>query len=335
MHNIGITGVGGGVGQSILKALNGSDYGLIGMDGEVLGTGLYVADKAYTIPYANSPMFIDEVLKICRENDIKLLFPGLDAELIHFSKNRHRFAEIGTTVVVSDEKVIDISEDKWMTFTELTNLGFNVPATFKLAEHRENPPLSFPFIVKPYLGGARSKDVFLIKNAADYQSALEKIQDREEVFAIQEYLPGDEFTAGTVNLDGKCVGAIVMKRELRAGDTYKAQTIINPVISDYLVKVMDGIRPFGGCNVQFKLKNGLPCIFEINARCSGTTAARAISGFNEPLMICDFLLKGIQPRFNIVEKTILRYWKELEVDNDSIAEISNNGFVTNNGTRSL
>ncbi|MFI5296918.1 MAG: hypothetical protein ACHREM_02375, partial [Polyangiales bacterium] len=81
------------------------------------------------------------------------------------------------------------------------------------------------------------------------------------------------------------------------------------------------------CNAQLKVVGGVPYIFEINARCSGTTGARALCGFNEPRAIADFLLSGIEPSFRIEEKTILRYWQELEVDNALVATMRDQGHV--------
>ena len=52
MFNIAVTGVGGGVGQSILKSLENSGYNVIALDGEVLAAGLYASSKSYLIPYA-------------------------------------------------------------------------------------------------------------------------------------------------------------------------------------------------------------------------------------------------------------------------------------------
>ena len=80
--------------------------------------------------------------------------------------------------------------------------------------------------------------------------------------------------------------------------------------------------------MQLRLKDGKPYVFEINARCSGTTAARTLSGFNEPKMIADYLLKGIEPTFAIKEQTILRYWKELVVENDEVSELKEKLVVT-------
>jgi carbamoyl-phosphate synthase large subunit len=157
---------------------------------------------------------------------------------------------------------------------------------------------------------------------------LEKIGERKDHFILQEWLAGEEYTCGTVTVGKKCYGAILMKRELRFGDTYKCHTVLEPAVSDYLVRLMDALQPFGACNVQMKLKGGEPCIFEINARCSGTTAARALCGFNEPLMVADYLLKGVIPSFKIEEKTILRYWKELEVENGLVASMKDKNSLS-------
>lgn len=47
-----VTGVGGGVGQSIIKSLQDTFYPIIGADGEILATGLYAVKKGHIIPYA-------------------------------------------------------------------------------------------------------------------------------------------------------------------------------------------------------------------------------------------------------------------------------------------
>ena len=72
MYNIAITGVGGGVGQSILKSLTNTDYNLIALDGELLGAGLYTTETAYLIPYANDSNYINKLLEICKNEKIAL-----------------------------------------------------------------------------------------------------------------------------------------------------------------------------------------------------------------------------------------------------------------------
>ncbi len=316
-YKIGITGTGGGVGQSILKSLYNTGYQIVALDSELLGTGLYAAPISYLVPYANKPEYISTLLNICTKENISLLFPGLDAELASLSLNREAFEAIGTTVVVSSPEVIELSNDKQLMYNSLKNAEINLPFTtpFKKLITEQ---IKFPIIIKQMVGGARSQNVFLLKNKNEWDSIIVKIKDNSDNFIVQDYIEGDEYTCGTVNLRNSCKGVIVMRRILRDGDTYKCFTENNAVIESTVRKVVEEIKPFGACNIQLRMKDDKPFIFDINVRCSGTTAARTLCGFNEPKMIADFLLKGTEPIFEIKEQTILRYWKELVIDNDVI-----------------
>lgn len=326
---IAVTGVGGGVGQSIIKALQHTDYNVVALDGNPLGTGLYVADSSFIVPYANQLDYVDKVLQVCKQNGCKLLFPGLDAELPVFAANKKRFDEIGCTVIVSSEEVIEISNNKMTTFTEIAKTGVRVPQTYNMANTSvDDLSLSYPFILKQREGGARSQNLYLIKSRTEFDNLLSSGVDVSKHIA-QEYIEGDEYTCGTVNLGGVCKGVIIMRRILRDGDTYKCFSVINKNIEDQVRKVVDAIKPFGACNIQLRVKDNEVYVFEINARCSGTTGARALCGFNEPKMIADFILKSKEPTYKITEQTILRYWNELVVDNDKIEAVQKDRQLIN------
>jgi carbamoyl-phosphate synthase large subunit len=331
---IGVTGTGGGVGQSIIKSLNDTKYECVGLDGELLGTGLYAVPTAYKIPYARSSEFIPTLLEICKEENIKILFPGLDAELKILAESKQIFSEIGTTVVVSSPEVIELSNDKLITYQKLTANGIAVPLTIEFSDYKEYL-FEYPFIIKQRLDGARSKNVFLIKNKFELEKITSSSEFVSDDYVIQEYIEGDEYTCGSVNVDGLCYGVIVMRRILRDGDTYKCFSIRNSLIEEEVMRLMNLIQPFGACNVQLRLKQGKPYIFEINARCSGTTAARTLCGFNEPKMISDYISNGLLPKFEIQELSILRYWQELVVENNSISELKNNGRIISKMERRL
>jgi carbamoyl-phosphate synthase large subunit len=332
--NIAVTGVGGGVGQSVLKSLNDSNYHVIGLDGEFLGAGLYAVPDAYKIPYANAGNYIEELLKICEMEKCHLLFPGLDAELSILSKNREKFKAIGTHVVVSDNDVIEVSDNKMQTYQRLTAAGIHVPLTFSLDDFNIDK-LNFPFIIKQKIGGARSKNVFLIKDENGFRNFISNPENKPAQFVAQEYVNGDEYTCGTINMNNECMGVIVMRRILRDGDTYKCFVEKNELIEETVRKVMDELKPHGACNVQLRLKDGIPFVFEINARCSGTTASRTLCGFNEPLMIADYILQGKTPSFTIQTKTILRYWNELEVENELIERMRSENHLAGMNPKNL
>lgn len=332
--SVAVSGVGGGVGQSIIKALSSSDVTLIGMDGESFATGLYAVSKGYLIPYANDPKFLDEVLRICFKEKCRFFFPGLDIELPILSKNIDKFKQIGTNVIVSEPNVIDICDDKLLTHKFLLKNKIPTPITVSLTDFLSGKiSFDFPVILKPKKGGARSRDVSLIRNKLD----LDRILSNQPLdnYVVQEYIDGLEYTCGTVTMDNQYFGTIIMRRILRDGDTYKCFVEKNKTIEKIVAKTINALRPFGACNVQLRLKDNVPFIFEINARCSGTTAARAMAGFNEPRMILDYLLYKKKMNYKIREMSFLRYWNEFSVDQNKIQDVLEDGVVENTNVKKL
>jgi carbamoyl-phosphate synthase large subunit len=102
----------------------------------------------------------------------------------------------------------------------------------------------------------------------------------------------------------------------------------NPVIINYIREVIEKLKPSGPCNVQLRYKNGKCYIFEFNARCSGTSAARAIAGFNEPLWICLGIEKDIYEPLDFREMAIFRYWKEFAVELNNVEKLRNERQIT-------
>jgi carbamoyl-phosphate synthase large subunit len=265
------------------------------------------------------------LLEICAVENCELILPGLDAELPVLARDAERFRRSGVTAVVSSPEVIGIADDKLATCEFLSAGGFHAPLTLSLGENLSQ--LSFPFVLKPRRGGARSRGVFVVANERELAHRLSGIDP--DSYVAQEYIAGDEYTCGSVNFDGRCYGTIVMRRILRDGDTYKAFVEETPSSKHYIQSVAEALKPFGGCNFQFRLKNGEPCIFEINARHSGTTHSRTLAGFNEPLMVADYLLKGRLPEYKVREIGILRYWNELLVEEHRITSLLQTGAVSN------
>lgn len=305
--NIAVTATGGGVGQSIIKALKGSDYKIIAFDSSKYAAGLHMADKYFLIPQASDDNYIPDLLLICKKEKVDLLFPGMDCELEKLSKYKQILKDFGITIVISSPEIVRLADDKYATNQIIYRLGLPTIKTNRLNALVKVWRIGYPQIIKPQKGGARSKNVYKISKQDD----IPGIDLRD--YILQEYIEGDEYTCGTLTLDGKYRGCIVMRRILRDGDTYKAFVERNTVIEDLCEKVCTKLKPFGAFNIQLRMREGKPYVFEFNARCSGTTAARALAGFNEPKMIADYLLKGIEPEYSIKEITILRYWNELIV----------------------
>ena len=57
-------------------------------------------------------------------------------------------------------------------------------------------------------------------------------------------------------------------------------------------------------------KKGVPKLFEINPRHSGTTYIRSLFGFNEILYIINYILKGEETEMVLKEGRAIRFFDE-------------------------
>ena len=136
---------------------------------------------------------------------------------------------------------------------------------------------------------------------------------------IQECVGKDEeeYTCGTIFLDNELKKLIVLKRSLKEGNTFIShyKKDFPDVITTYLEDVCAFLKPFGAYNFQLRLdSNGVPKIFEINSRHSGTTYIRSLFGYKEVEYIINLLLFNKEIKFDLKEGTVVRYYDEFFVE---------------------
>jgi len=227
-----------------------------------------VADEAFKLPRCTTPDYIPALLDICRREQVRLLVPTIDTELLVLADHRAEFAAIGTRVVISAPSFVAMSRDKAETMRFLARAGVNVPRTCSLAEFRQSPDgLRAPLIAKP-LGGSSSVGILRGGNAADF-TALP-----DAGYLVQELWEGREYT---VNLffdqSGQMRCAVPHLRiETRSGEVSKGRTERVPQLLDAAEKIALAAR--GGisgpvCFQAIVTPGGDYVVFEINARFGG------------------------------------------------------------------
>jgi carbamoyl-phosphate synthase large subunit len=217
--------------------------------------------------------------------------------------------------------VIEIADDKFRTFEFFRKHGFDAPEScLPGGEDELLDRIGFPLIVKPRTG-ARSIGVQKVSDRQGLKRAI--LETRDPV--IQECVGDDsqEYTAGTLCFGGECRAAIVMRRDLRDGNTYRAYVDQNPELAQTVRRFAEALGAHGPANFQFRIGRGKVKVFEINARFSGTTPLRMHAGFNEVEMCVRHLVQGSelsQPSLRNV--TILRHWSETVIDDSVAAPLS-------------
>ena len=94
-------------------------------DNFFLAPTLYMADQYYITKRFTEEGYIDDVLKICKENNVGLLVSLIDPELTLLSENKKRFEEVGVLLNTSATETIAASFDKFQTQNFLKENGFN------------------------------------------------------------------------------------------------------------------------------------------------------------------------------------------------------------------
>lgn len=325
--SVAVTGAGALLGQGIIRALRGTSLPLriVGLDVSPLSAGLYWCDAQHLIPKASDPGYIDAIARMLERERPKILFVGTDVELAPLAAARasleQRFA---CHILVSSSDVVRIADDKFATATFMCDRGFAAPDSVLPSEPGAVDALiarrGFPLIVKPR-NGARSYGVSKVLDRAALDRAVSDLADP----VLQECVGNDdrEYTASGLFFDGRCDAVIVMRRDLRDGNTFRAYVEQTPKLIEQVRAWTIALAPHGPANFQFRIDAaGQPKVFEINGRFSGTTPLRALCGFNEVELCLRRLLFSEPVRQpEVRDLTVLRHWQETVVEPSRVAAV--------------
>jgi carbamoyl-phosphate synthase large subunit len=245
----------------------------------------FVSDRHYVVPKISDSYYVSELLQICQKENITLLIPLIDTELMILAKNKHKFEALGVTVLVSDEKVIHIGCDKLETFKFFSEDRIPTPTVYTDSDKS----YQFPLIVKPR-DGSSSIGVTVVHN--EYELQFFKNYIRNSI--VQEYVAGEEYTVDVmVDFYGNIQTIVPRQRiETRAGEVSKGITRKDPLIIDAVKDVMQKMEGVVGCiNLQcFKKENGEITFIEVNPRFGGGVPLSIKAGADFPKWTLDLLV---------------------------------------------
>jgi len=326
-HRVLITGIGGNVGQGVLKSLRAARkaFYIVGIDMEALSAGFSLVDRYYQTPRTGDPAFRSALAAIARTEELEAIYVCSPSELEFFGRHKEELEdELGLSIFISPIEVIRIGSDKFKTAAFLRESGFPFPETVLstdeegLARLIEQP--GFPLIAKPRAGFS-SRNIFIVNSRAEIQAANTLVPD----LIVQRYLPDAhaEYTAATLSgADKKVRALIILRRDLIQGTTYRTELFEDAKVAREMIRIVEALGAIGPCNLQFRMMDGVPYVFEINPRFSGTSGIRYLYGFNDCEMIFDLLRLGVEVQQPALQRAVvLRYWNEIYIPNANFQEL--------------
>lgn len=270
-----------GLVQGFQRALAARSGGrVIVTDINPLSPAVHIADRAYLVPLSHAPEYLDEIAAICDAENVRLLVPTIDDELELFATARERFARSGVRVAVSEPQTAALCNDKFATCTHLRARGVAAAETFVPGELPAAP--RFPLFVKPRIGRG-GVGAFRATNQRELDFFLHYVPSA----IVQEFLDGPEFTIDVLcDFEGQVLSIVPRERVvIRAGVIDRGRTSNDPALLE-LAASCARVVPFAGAiNIQCRIVNGRPVVFEINPRFSGGIPLTMAAGADFPGML--------------------------------------------------
>lgn len=266
-----VTGIGGNVGQGVLRNLRASGYDLriVGIDIAAFNAGTHLCDASHQVPYSYDPDYIATVQRIIAQEKIDLVIPTTDYEIYYLSAAR---GTLGATVVACDAQTAKRYLDKYETY--LYHQAHGIPFSKSWLPSQYDGSQA-DIIVKPREGrGSRGISI-----------NPENPQGFSDDYMIQPRHQGIEITtAFYVTKENKLHGLITMDRELANGAT--SRSTVNRTWDAQLQIILEKMIALGGLHGSLNLQSivtesGEIVPFEVNCRISGTNSIRHNLGFQD------------------------------------------------------
>ncbi len=238
--------------------------------------------RAHRIPMADDPSYFDAIVRLCREETIDVVVPGVDEELMPLARRRDELSP--TVVLLPDTAFVETMLDK-LSFTQaLAGAGIRVPRTLPLgAAGRWS---AFPAIVKPRHGRG-SRGVSVVDDAEALAALRDGLAEAADTFIVQELLHGEEYTVQVmVNGRGALRAVFPVHVLAKRGVTISAVAAENAGVRAVCEQIHEATAARGCYNVQGIIdEHGAFVPFELNPRVS-TTVCLAVAAGLDPLELC-------------------------------------------------
>ncbi|SVD60874.1 uncharacterized protein METZ01_LOCUS413728, partial [marine metagenome] len=261
MKRILVTAIGGDVSQSVAQCLRGYDEDmlLIGTDIHDKHGGNLFVDEFLTVPSAKDPDYVHAISDIVESKNIDATIPLNETELrvlVDVSQD--------LKVIQCGRDIVNAGLDKLTTIESLKSFGIDVPWTINADTEKA---LDFPCIIKPRFSSG-SSSIFIVNSDAE----AEFFSNRYSECVFQELLEPSykEITCGLYRTEDGRIESIQFERLLARGLTGWAKVVNNREVEELLTIIAEKWHLRGSINVQLRITEKGPMVFEINPRFSST-----------------------------------------------------------------
>ena len=330
-----------GPGIAVIRGLKESeayDIRIIGLAYEILEPGIYMdelVDKVYQIPVPSSgfDQMLQRIQYIQEKENIDVLIPNFDAELMTFIKLKPILKKIGIKMLIpSKEQFEDRLKGELVDFGKKHHIKVPKSETIFTIDEMEEAlkDFEYPVVVK-----GKFYDAYIATTEEQCKSYFHKISAKWGApIILQQFINGNEFNITALG-DGKgtMLGAVAMRKTFLTdkGKAWAGISIDDPKLMQMANNVISKTHWAGGMEIELIKENNSNDLYliEINPRFPAWIYLANGCGQNHPDMLVKTLLgEKVEPiKKYAVGKMFIRYSYDLICDLDKYEQMSIHGEV--------
>ncbi|KGI60429.1 ATP-grasp domain protein [Prevotella sp. DNF00663] len=245
---------------------------LVATDCSPVAPALYFADSIYRVPLITDEHYTEEVLEICKREDIKALTTLIDPEIEIMARHASVYRNQSILPLCPNKESAHLCFDKYEMFKYFQKKGIRTVLTYNdlevFKEGLSKGEISFPVFMKP-ISGSGSVGAHRVEN-------LEQLKkDWNEglfTYIIQELMEEGDCDADVyVDTESHRPVAIFSKKkiETRIGGASKTISFKDEKLFEFVEQICSALELSGPCDMDFFMKDGEYYLSEINPRFGG------------------------------------------------------------------
>lgn len=250
---------------------------------------LFFCDKTFRVCRISAPEYVPQLLNICEQEQIDVLIPTIDTDLLILSQHKHDFEAIGTKVLVSDVEKIKLCRDKRLTAGYFQSVGLQSPIP---VDDYTQYCGGFPAFIKPKDG---SSSIFAYK--VNHENELKNYVQQVPDYIVQPFIEGKEYTVDVFcDFEGNPVYITPRIRlAVRSGEVLKTEIVQDETIIQETLQLLADYKPCGAITLQLirQKETGEDYYIEINPRFGGGAPLSMKAGADSAMVLLR-ILRGEQ-----------------------------------------
>jgi carbamoyl-phosphate synthase large subunit len=315
MKKILITSIGCAPASIIARTLKKENkYNIIGIDIQNECVGNFITDTYLQCPRLDNDNYWEFIENIITENKINFVFVTNNLETLSWSRKKHYlFEKYNCKVLINDEELVLIADDKMETYKWCIKNDINIPDVVQYD--------NYPCIIKP-LFGCGASNIIILKNNNDF---IDETIKNNNKYIIQKFINGVEFTVDVISDESSNIINIIPKQRLliKNGQSFKSIIKMDVDVINFVKNVSVKLKNKSVINVQIikEFETNKIFLIEINPRWPTTIGLSIKAGVNMPVMLVenDFNTKIIENNLIMIRD----YQEYFMLDNNILKNVPN------------